>query len=172
MSDIIVPPDPPEPPPIIEQPPPVPTDPGTTVPTPPHQPPNSSLFPQAHPIVEHPWQPTPVIPTDVPISPVPPVVALPADPPTVVDEPYLSQNENLLTCTMGNWTNEPFGYTYQWRKHGTNTSLALGNTYAVLEVDAGETFTCDVTATNAAGASAPATSNGVVASFTPPTVRS
>jgi hypothetical protein len=135
-------------------------DPGTTIPTPPTQPPASALYPPAGPIIEHPWQPATVLPT--PVGP-----PLPTAAPVVVDTPYLSQSGNLLNCTMGNWTNEPNHYTYQWLSNATDVTM-VGPFCAVTATDEGSTFTCSVTAANLIGA-ASATSNSVVATYTPPT---
>lgn len=135
-------------------------NPGTSVPTPPTQPPDTSLFPQAHPIIEHAWQPEVVLPT--PVEPTLPTAA-----PVVVYEPHLSQSANLLNCTMGIWDNEPNGYTYQWQRDDIAVPM-LGPIFLVMAADEGQTFTCSVTAANLVG-SASATSNAVVATYTPPT---
>jgi len=72
----------------------------------------------------------------------------------------------LLTASTGTWTNSPTGYTYQWQRGGVNIGGATANTYTTVLADVGQTLTVIVTASNASGAGAPATSAGSVV-FTP-----
>lgn len=139
-------------------------NPGTSVPTPPTQPPDSSLFPQGHTIIDHPWQPAPL---DLPSAPIP---APPVMPPVVVDEPYAAQEvgSDTATCTMGNWENEPHTYIYQWLRDGINIPGGTTDQYPITSADAGRTLTCVVTAINNGGGGS-ATSSAVVAVYTPPT---
>jgi hypothetical protein len=81
-------------------------------------------------------------------------------PPTVVTAPYAEQSVDLLTCTMGTWTNEPSSYAYQWQRDGVNIPAGSSAQYLVTAADVGHSCTCIVTATNAAG-SASSTSNAV-----------
>jgi hypothetical protein len=81
-------------------------------------------------------------------------------PPINIDVPYASQQGDLVNCTMGNWTGEPSGYAYQWQSDGVD--VGEDTPYTVTADDAGKTFTCIVTATNAAGSTAAPPSNGVV----------
>jgi hypothetical protein len=67
-----------------------------------------------------------------------------------------------LSCSPGTWTNSPTGYTYQWSRGGTPIVGATGQSYTVQPTDEGLTLTCTVTASNAAGASKPATSQSVL----------
>lgn len=86
----------------------------------------------------------------------------PSGPPTNVDLPAVTGTPAVgqtLTCTMGNWTNEPVSYDYEWMAGGVSVSTA-GDTYVVALSDAGMDITCTVTATNAIG-SAQATSVAV-----------
>jgi hypothetical protein len=83
------------------------------------------------------------------------------DPPVNVDVPYVEQVGDLLTCTMGNWDNEPTSYSYQWKSDGTATIGTDASQYTVTPDDAGHTITCIVTATNAIGSTAAPPSNGV-----------
>ena len=79
----------------------------------------------------------------------PPVV----EPPVNVDVPYVAGDGTVgetLTCTMGNWENEPTSYEYQWMANGITVSTA-GDSYVIAEADAGKDVTCMVTASNAAG---------------------
>ena len=144
-------------------------NPGTTVPTPPTAPPNPSLFPQAHPIIDtRPSHPV-VIPPNLP-----PPSGLPAPPPVVVDEPYAAQEDTVMTCTMGNWENEPTAYFYQWQRDRSNIQGvgAGSNRYPVAPEDVGHTLACIVTALGDGGV-ASATSNivVVVAPTLPPAIK-
>jgi hypothetical protein len=83
--------------------------------------------------------------------------------PTVIDVPYVSGTGNvweLLTCTMGNWMNEPTYYAYSWRRDGT-TEIGTGDSYTPNDADVGHSITCVVIAGNAAGANAAPPSNAV-----------
>jgi hypothetical protein len=91
-------------------------------------------------------------------APEPPPVA-----PTNVDVPHVTQNGTTLNCTMGNWTGEPTSYAYQWKIDGTNAGTDSPD-YTVRDADVGNTATCVVTATNAAGSGTAPPSNGVVVS--------
>jgi hypothetical protein len=83
--------------------------------------------------------------------------------PSAVTVPYVSQSDATLNCTMGTWTGEPTSYAYQWKIDGTNRGTNSPN-YTVQDADVGNTATCVVTATNAAGSSTAPPSNGVVIS--------
>jgi len=83
------------------------------------------------------------------------------EPPANVDAPYLSQAGETLTCTMGNWDNEPTSYVYEWFIDG-GASSASGHTYTALPEDVGKIATCVVTATNAVGSTTAPPSNEVV----------
>jgi hypothetical protein len=82
-------------------------------------------------------------------------------PPVNVDVPHAAQELDVLTCTMGNWEGEPSSYTYQWDRDDA-PAMGSGATYAVLPDDIGHEFTCIVTASNAAGATAAPPSNAIV----------
>jgi hypothetical protein len=62
---------------------------------------------------------------------------------------------------MGNWTGEPDTYAYQWKLDGVNVGTDAAN-YVVHANEAGQTATCVVTATNAAGSTAAPPSVDVV----------
>ena len=66
-----------------------------------------------------------------------------------------------LTCSHGTWTESPTTYAYAWAIYGTPIAGATGSTYTVQAGDEQLTITCTVTASNRAGAGAPATSNGL-----------
>ena len=83
-----------------------------------------------------------------------------------VDVPHVTQDGDSLNCTMGNWTNEPTAYSYNWQLDGS----AAGSDSPDLTVtvdDVGKTATCTVTATNGAGSTTAPPSVGLdVAAFT------
>jgi hypothetical protein len=81
--------------------------------------------------------------------------------PTNVDVPAVTQNGTTLNCTMGNWTGEPTSYAYQWKIDGTNRGTDSPD-YTVQDADVGNTATCVVTATNAAGSGTAPPSVGLV----------
>jgi hypothetical protein len=83
--------------------------------------------------------------------------------PINVDVPYASQTGATLTCTMGNWQNEPALYSYQWLLNGANVGEASRTAdYAVQPADVGKSATCIVTAGNKAGQATAPPSNAVV----------
>ena len=98
-------------------------------------------------------------------APAPPVAT---DAPVIVDVPYASQEGAVLTCTMGNWDNEPTSYAYQWILDGSEI-LATGPTYDVPNDPnvIGHDATCIVTASNAAGDTDSPPSNMVVIAAPP-----
>jgi hypothetical protein len=83
--------------------------------------------------------------------------------PSNVTVPYVSQSGDVLNCTMGTWTGEPTGYAYQWRIDGANVGTNSPN-YTATTANVGNTATCVVTATNAAGSGTAPPSNAVVIS--------
>ena len=83
--------------------------------------------------------------------------------------PFASSNAtppvqgSVLNSTQGIWLNAAGAtYAYQWKKGATNIGTNSAN-YTLLagDVGSGAVFTCAVTATTAAGASTPSTSNPV-----------
>jgi hypothetical protein len=66
--------------------------------------------------------------------------------------------KHTLTCSTGSWSQSPTSYGYRWNRDGTPLSGATKKTYRVQTLDEGSTLTCTVTARNAVGAGAPATS--------------
>lgn len=85
----------------------------------------------------------------------------PTDPPANVDVPHVTQAENVLSCTMGNWNGTPTGYAYQWQIDGGDVGTDAAS-YTATPEDVGKTATCIVTATNANGSTAAPPSVGVV----------
>lgn len=72
-----------------------------------------------------------------------------------------AQVGETLTGDDGEWTGSPAPtFTRQWRRGATNIASATGTTYTLVAADVGQSITCVVTATNAAGA-ATETSNSV-----------
>jgi hypothetical protein len=67
-----------------------------------------------------------------------------------------------LSCSQGSWTHDPTGFAYQWSYDGTPVQGAAGATYTVQSDDQGLSLTCAVTASNAGGAGAPASSAGTL----------
>lgn len=75
----------------------------------------------------------------------------------------------LLTALEGEWTGGPTGFTYQWQHdtsgNGTFTNVAVGGTsktYTPVVGDVADSLRVQVTASNAAGASAAANSLGTI----------
>ncbi len=75
----------------------------------------------------------------------------------------------MLSATNGTWTNEPTGYTYQWKRCNgageecTNIEGATSSNHIVIPTDNAHTIRAAVTASNAAGAtSATSTQTGTV----------
>jgi hypothetical protein len=85
----------------------------------------------------------------------------PQAPPVNRDVPYAEQRGATLNCTMGNWDNVPDSYAYDWHKDGVSTGI-VSSDYPVQAGDAGHSFTCVVTATNALGSTTAPPSNAVV----------
>ncbi len=83
-----------------------------------------------------------------------------AGPPAVIDVPMASQAGARLSCTMGNWTNKPTSYDYQWQLDGEDVGTNAA-TYTVAAGDDGKIATCIVTATNDLGSSPAPPSNPV-----------
>jgi hypothetical protein len=96
---------------------------------------------------------------------LPPGQTAPTPPPSVVDTPHIGAPAlavgEVASCTMGNWTNEPTSYGYLWARDGVPIEGATGETYTFTPADVGASMTCQLTATNDAGSSAPAMSNAI-----------
>ena len=89
----------------------------------------------------------------------PPQIKPRPGPPVVVDVPAITgtgEVGEVLTCTMGNWSGVPTGYTYDWDAMGAETSSA---TFTVDVLDAGGSISCVVTATNSYGSTEAPPSN-------------
>lgn len=69
-----------------------------------------------------------------------------------------------LTCTPGVWSGTaPITFSYDWKRNGSVVGGAAASTYTVVSEDVGDTLTCTVSATNAAGTIS-ATSAGLTVS--------
>ncbi|TIX73395.1 MAG: hypothetical protein E5V25_05390 [Mesorhizobium sp.] len=70
---------------------------------------------------------------------------------------------STLTATTGTWSGGgSLTYSYQWKSNGSNVGTNQ-NTYVPVSGDIGNTITCTVTATNAAGSGTPAESAATAA---------
>lgn len=95
-------------------------------------------------------------PAPTPVTPVAPVSTA---------APQISGAAGIgrsLSCSAGSWSGKPTSYGYQWKRNGSTIPGATKPTYTALAADQGKILTCTVTASNVAGASAPATSNEIV----------
>lgn len=59
-----------------------------------------------------------------------------------------------LNVTNGTWQYSPTGYAYQWLRGGSTIAGATNAVYALVGADSGNSVSCQVTATNAAGSTA------------------
>lgn len=92
----------------------------------------------------------------------------PTEPPVNVDVPAVSGPDGFaeatvgqtLTCTTGNWQNEPDFFEYAWHTDDVPNS-AVGETYNIPPGDAGHSITCVVTASNAIGSTTAPPSNAI-----------
>ena len=66
-----------------------------------------------------------------------------------------------LSVTNGSWTPSPAGYTYQWKRDGTNIGSATSATYILVLADVDSLISCVVTANDGGSGTTPATSNSV-----------
>jgi hypothetical protein len=84
----------------------------------------------------------------------------------VVEEPHATPPApavgEVANCTMGIWNGEPTSYAYQWQRDGAPIAEAGASAdYTIAAADVGASVTCQLTASNAAGSSAPAISNAI-----------
>jgi 6-phosphogluconolactonase len=68
---------------------------------------------------------------------------------------------NVLQVSTGTWSANTTGFSYQWLRDGLPIPGATGSSYTVQIADQGHSLTCQVTATDASGASASSSSAGV-----------
>lgn len=69
-----------------------------------------------------------------------------------------AQTGTQLSVSNGTWTGSPTSFLYQWYRSGVAISGATANAFTPTQSEVGTTITAAVTAVNAAGPSAPATS--------------
>jgi hypothetical protein len=91
----------------------------------------------------------------------------PSTPPTILAAPGstrppviagTARANRSLSCAPGEWTGAPTRYSYQWSRDGTAIQGASDPVYTVQTIDEGSSLSCAVSAANAAGTSAAATS--------------
>ena len=63
-----------------------------------------------------------------------------------------AERGETLSSTTGTWTNGTITYSYQWKRGGVDIGSATSNTYTLVSADDNTNITCNVTATNDAGA--------------------
>jgi hypothetical protein len=83
-----------------------------------------------------------------------------------------AQVGETLSGSNGTWSGSPTGYTYRWLANGVAIGGATANTFLLAAAQVGAVITFEVTASNASGNSAPATSvatGAVIAPTTPAT---
>jgi len=80
-------------------------------------------------------------------------------PPSISGSPIPGKD---LSCSTGTWTHSPIAFSYRWQRRGSPIAGAQASSYTVQILDEAQLLTCTVTASNAAGAGAPATSPGVL----------
>ncbi len=89
-------------------------------------------------------------------SPVTPAISVIT--PVNTTRPVVSGTAALgqtLTCSHGTWESFPAGYTYKWLREGTKIPGVFSSAYAVQVADETHSISCEVTASNSAGPSAP-----------------
>lgn len=77
-------------------------------------------------------------------------------PPTNVIKPHITStalNVGAVASisSLGDWSNAPTSFTYQWTRGGTNIAGATASSYTFVSGDIGALIACVVTATNADG---------------------
>lgn len=79
-----------------------------------------------------------------------------------VISPATATTGTVMSSTTGVWTYEPISYTYAWQLDGSPIDGATDSTYTVLVGDLTHAITCEVTATNRAGAAVSAAESNSV----------
>lgn len=72
-----------------------------------------------------------------------------------------TEEGETLSVTNGSWTPSPAGYTYQWKRDGSNIGSATSATYLLVLADVDSLISCVVTANDGGSGTTPATSNSV-----------
>jgi hypothetical protein len=112
----------------------------------------------ANSILDNPqWSPslTFVAPVQIPVNTVLPVIT------------GTAQVGVTLSGSDGTWNSVPTSYTYRWLANGVAIGGATANTFLLTSAQLGAVITFEVTASNAGGNSAPATSAGTAAVSNP-----
>lgn len=100
--------------------------------------------------------------TSSPIVPVtPPVAGAPVNesPPAIVGSAAVGET---VDCSPGSWLNNPSGYSYSWQRNGSAIAGQASDQYTLTPSDFNQVVTCEVVASNQAGASVPAVSPPVI----------
>lgn len=102
------------------------------------------------------FAPGPPSQAQIPPEDVPEELSIPVNitPPTISGVLSIGQ---LLTAVVGEWTNEPTAFLFQWYRNAVLVSV--GSTYVLTGDDEGATFQVSVIAVSAAGQSLPAISS-------------
>jgi hypothetical protein len=74
----------------------------------------------------------------------------------------------VLTCSKGTWANQPTTFTFQWLLAGKPVGAATAQTFTVPSADAGQSLSCQVTATNAYGSALGTSAQVSVSNVVPP----
>jgi hypothetical protein len=73
-----------------------------------------------------------------------------------------------LTCSKGQWSEEPTSFSYQWWRDQATINQATSSTYRVQGEDQGHSLSCEVTAANAAGKNSEKSKNSLRVAGSPP----
>jgi hypothetical protein len=87
--------------------------------------------------------------------------------PAITAAVYVKAGPEVLTCSAGTWANNPTSLAYRWLRSGVAIAGQTANTYTVQSTDAGHGIACEVTASNAAGASAAMSNTVQIPKLTP-----
>ena len=68
--------------------------------------------------------------------------------PALAGTPAVGQT---LSCSTGEWANDPTGYAYAWLRNGIPIGGQTGRAYVVQSADRGSSIACQVIATNSGG---------------------
>jgi hypothetical protein len=74
--------------------------------------------------------------------------------PVITAAVYVKAGPETLSCSQGGWANNPTSLAYRWLRSGVAIVGQTASTYTVQSADAGHGIACEVTASNAAGATA------------------
>lgn len=105
--------------------------------------------------------------TSLPVTVLPAISSLPTPSlfPIETSPPVISgaaQSGQTVTCSPGQWTNSPTGYSYGWQRDATTAIGGSSDQYTLTAADVGQLITCTVVASNLAGSSLPAISLPII----------